>query len=113
MIINLHLQEKFYELHNENSQNQNIIIKNVKKRGLEKYAKDLAYIYNKAWAQHGDGKTMEERKAIKIFNSMKPVLDESINWFVYEKDEPVACWINLPDLNYYFKHLNGKFGLLQ
>lgn len=113
MDVHLNFQEKFYVRHNEIRQNPDIRIDNVKKRGLEKYAKDFAYIYNKAWAQHGDGKTMEEGKAIKIFNSMKPVLDESINWFVYEKDEPVACWINLPDLNYYFKHLNGKFGLLQ
>ena len=29
------------------------------------------------------------------------------------KGEPIAFWVNLPDLNKYFKHLNGKFGLLQ
>ena len=44
---------------------------------------------------------------------MKPVIDESISWFTYYNDEPIAIWINLPDLNQYFKHLNGKFGLLQ
>jgi hypothetical protein len=77
-----------------------------------KYAKDFAYVYNKAWASHGEGKTLDERQAIKIFKSMKPVMDEKLNWFVYHKDEPVACWINLPDLNQYFKHLNGKFDLL-
>ena len=42
---------------------------------------------------------------------MKPVLDERINWFVYYKGEPVGIWINLPDLNQWFKHLNGKFSL--
>jgi hypothetical protein len=44
---------------------------------------------------------------------MKPVMDENISWFVYHKEEPIACWINLPDLNFYFKELKGKFGLLQ
>ncbi|MFT4022295.1 MAG: hypothetical protein QM664_00765 [Flavihumibacter sp.] len=44
---------------------------------------------------------------------MKPVLDERINWFVYYKNEPIAIFINLPDLNQWFKYLNGKFGLLQ
>src|SRR5699024_8298275 len=57
------------------------------------------------------GKTMDERIAIKLFNTMKPVLDENICWMVYEKEEPVACWINLPDLNFYFKKLKGKFSL--
>jgi len=43
---------------------------------------------------------------------MKPVMDEKISWFIYYKNEPVAIWINLPDINQWFKHLNGQFGLL-
>ena len=42
---------------------------------------------------------------------MKPVLDERINWFIYYKNEPIGIWINLPDLNQWFKHLHGKFTL--
>ena len=38
-------------------------------------------------------------------------MDEDLIWFVYHNEEPVAMWINLPDLNQYFKHMNGKFGL--
>lgn len=37
-------------------------------------------------------------------------MDEKIVWFVYYKDEPIAIFINLPDLNQWFKHLHGKFG---
>lgn len=111
--VSLNLQEKFFVRHKEISLNPDIRVDNVRKRHLEKYAKDFAYVYNKAWAQHGEGKTMEEKLAIKIFNAMKSVLDENISWFVYDKEEPVACWINLPDLNHYFKHLNGKLGWLQ
>ena len=44
---------------------------------------------------------------------MKPVMDEHITWFVYYKDEPIALWVNLPDLNQYFKHMDGKFGIVQ
>jgi hypothetical protein len=35
-----------------------------------------------------------------------------IMWYVYDKNEPIAIWINLPDLNQWFKYLNGKFNLL-
>lgn len=113
MEVSMDFQEKFFVRHKEVSQHPEIRVENVKKNDLEKYAKDFAYVYNKAWAQHGGGKTMEEKLAIKIFKSMKAVLDENISWFVYEKEQPVACWINLPDLNYYFQHLNGKLGWLQ
>jgi hypothetical protein len=85
----------------------------MKKSQLEKYAKDFTYIYNKAWAGHGGGKTLEEHVAVKMFTTMKPAIDETLIWFVYYKNEPIAFWINLPDLNQYFKRMNGKFGLLQ
>ena len=48
-----------------------------------------------------------------MFKTMKPVMDEHIIWFVYHKDEPVAFWINMPDLNQYFKHMNGRFGIIE
>ena len=44
---------------------------------------------------------------------MKPILDEHISWFIYENDKPIAMWINIPDLNQWFKYLNGKFGWLE
>lgn len=43
---------------------------------------------------------------------MKAVMDERISWIAYYKSEPIGIWINLPDLNQWFKYLNGKFGLL-
>jgi hypothetical protein len=107
------LQDKFYIRHDELSKDPNYTAKHIRKDQLDKFAKDFTYIYNKAWAQHGGGKELEERTVRKMFQTMKPVMDEHITWFTYYKDEPIAFWVNLPDLNQYFKHLNGKFGLLQ
>jgi GNAT superfamily N-acetyltransferase len=44
---------------------------------------------------------------------MKPVMDEIIVYFAYHKGTAIAMFINLPDINRYFKHLDGKFGLIQ
>jgi hypothetical protein len=41
---------------------------------------------------------------------MKPIIDPDIMWFTYFKDEPVAVWLSIPDLNQIFRHFNGKFG---
>ena len=113
MKVNQRLQDKFYIRHDELSKDPNYTAKHIKKSELNKFAKDFTYIYNKAWASHGGGKELEERTVQKMFNKMKPVMDEEIVWFTYYKDEPIAFWINLPDLNQFFKHLNGKFGLAQ
>ena len=107
------LQDKFYEAYDKYSKDSDYSAGHLKKEELEKFAKDFTYIYNKAWAGHGGGKQLDERAVQKMFKAMKPVMDESIMWFAYYRNEPIGFWVNLPDLNQYFKHMNGKFGLLQ
>jgi len=113
MKVQEQLQDKFYTRHDALSADNNYKAIPIRKSQLQKFAKDFTYIYNKAWAGHGGGKSLEERQVQKLFQSMKPAMDEDLTWFTYYKDEPVAMWVNLPDLNQYFKHMNGKFGLLQ
>ena len=59
-----------------------------------------------------DLKEMNKDVVLKMFQKMKAIMDERIIWFTYYKDEPIAIWVNLPDLNQWFKYLNGKFDLL-
>lgn len=106
-------QDKFYERHAALAQDPDYKAIPIKKSQIEKFAKDFTYIYNKAWAGHGGGKSLEERTVQKMFKTMKPVMDEHLIWFTYYREEPIGMWVNLPDLNQFFKHLNGKFGLLQ
>ena len=107
------LDAKFYLRHDQIAKDPNYRATMIKKSEIEKYAKDFTNIYNKAWAGHGGGKSLEEKTVQKMFKTMKPVMDEHITWFIYYKDEPIAMWINLPDLNQYFKYMNGDFGLLE
>lgn len=113
MKVDTHLGDKFQTRHADLAKDPNYKAIHIRKNDLEKFAKDFAYIYNKAWAGHGGGKEIEERSVIKMFNTMKAAMDEQISWFAYYKEEPIAFWINLPDLNQFFKKMNGKFGLLQ
>lgn len=100
----------FYEKHKRNPA---ISARPMKKNNLDKFARDFTEVYNKAWASHGGGKQMEEAKARKMFQSMKPIINEHISWFVYENEKPIAMWLNIPDLNQWFKYLDGKFGVWQ
>lgn len=101
---------KFYARHDQIAADPDFHSECFKKSQPDKYAEDFCTVYNKAWAGHGGNKTLELRQAKSIIKSMMPVLDESIIWFAYYKGEPIACWLNLPDLNQWFKHLHGKFG---
>jgi hypothetical protein len=105
------IHQKFYDRHDECAKDPNYNAAYIKKDQLEKFAKDFTTVYNKAWSGHGGMKQLEEKVVVKMFKSMKPVLDERICWFAYYKDQPIGIWINLPDLNQWFKHLNGGFSL--
>ncbi|MGH2553688.1 MAG: hypothetical protein ACRDEB_08220 [Chitinophagaceae bacterium] len=108
---NTRLLQKYYDRYAEVASDPNFSAAYLKKNQLDKFAKEFTLIYNKAWAGHGGLKQLEEKIVRKMFQSMKPVMDERINWFIYYKDEPIGMWINLPDLNQWFKYLDGKFTL--
>jgi hypothetical protein len=109
----LPLDKKIWERHDEVARDSKFSSSHLHKKDLEKYAKDFATVYNKAWAGHGGLKQLTEAQVLIMFKKMKPVMNEKIIWYAYYNNEPVAIFVNLPDLNQWFKHLHGKFGLLQ
>ncbi len=106
------VQQKFYDRHRECAKDPNYSSAHIRKDQLEKFANDFTIVYNKAWAGHGGMKEMDKKVVLKLFQTMKPVMDEKISWFVYYKNEPIGMWLNLPDLNQWFKYLDGKFDWL-
>lgn len=107
------LSDKIFQRHKQVEADGNFSFKTIKKDQLEKFAADFSIIYNKAWAGHGGLKQMNKEQVLLLFKKMKPVMDERIVYFAYHKNEPIALFLNIPDLNHYFKHMKGKFGLLQ
>lgn len=107
------LQDKFFDRHAAVAADENYTAMPIQRLQLSKFAADFATVYNKAWAGHGGLKQLDEKTVLNMFNAMKPVLDERLCWFAYYKNEPIAIWINLPDLNQWFKYLDGKFGVWQ
>ena len=105
------IMQKFFDRHAECEKDPNFSSKHIRKDQLSKFADDFTIVYNKAWAGHGGLKQLDKKVVLKMFESMKPVMDEKISWFIYYKDDPIGIWINLPDLNQWFKYLNGKFSL--
>ncbi len=106
------VQDKFYIRHAMIAGDPDFSACHIKKSQLEKFAKDFTIVYNKAWSTHGGMKQLSLPLVLKLFQTMKPIMDEKVCWFIYYKNEPIGIWINLPDLNQWFKYLNGKFDLL-
>lgn len=106
------LSPKFYEAHRRFAADPDFHCEHIRKSNLRKYAEDFCTVYNKAWANHQGNKEMLPEAAYKTFQAIKPVMDEYVVWFAYHKNEPVAMWLNLPDINQIFERFNGKLHLL-
>ena len=113
LAVHTQLNEKFIAQAEKYCAMPEFSISHVKKNNLKKYATDFCTVYNKAWASHEGNKQLNNEVAYKMFKTMKPVMDEHLVWFVYRNDEPIAFWVNLPELNQIFKHFKGKFGLIE
>ncbi len=81
------------------------------RKNMQDLAPAFLEIYNTAWATHGEGKQLMLENVQLIFRKMKPVINEHVCWFVFYQEQPIAFWMNLPDLNFHLKNANGKLGI--
>lgn len=75
------------------------------------FAEPFRQIYNKAWTQHSGVPLMEEEHARALVKEMAPIMDPKLIWFGFYQGKPISFFVMLPDLNEYFRHLHGRFGL--
>src|SRR3546814_572659 len=94
------------------SRDPGYVFEHFRLNNYQKYVKDVASIYNKAWTNHEGVAEITETQVTAIIKKIKSVIDEKIIWFGYYNGEPVAFYINLPEVNQVFKHVNGKLDLI-
>ncbi|HZY83040.1 MAG TPA: hypothetical protein VFE50_26155 [Cyclobacteriaceae bacterium] len=83
--------------------------RHLKRSEIDKMPGMIRHVYNKAWAKRGEIPELTELQAKNIVSQMKPIMDEKLLWFGFYKDEPIAFFLSLPEVNQIFKHLNGQF----
>lgn len=85
----------------------------IDKNNLEEAAENFRMIYNKAWALFSGVKAMTQDEAMKLMNTLKPIIDPNLVVFGYFNDEPISFFVMVPDLNRIIGSFRGKFGWWQ
>jgi GNAT superfamily N-acetyltransferase len=80
----------------------------VKKSEWDTLPTKIREVYNRAWAKRGEIPELSELQAKHLVKQMKPIMDEKLLWFGYYKDEPIAFFLSLPEVNQIFKYVDGK-----
>jgi hypothetical protein len=81
-------------------------------KDINRLVDEIRTVYNRAWASRGEIPELTEAQARHLVKQMKPIMDKQLLWFGYYKNEPVAFFLSLPEVNQVFKHLNGKLDVL-
>lgn len=101
--------KKFHNRHAVIAKDPDYTFIKFEKQRLGAMAEAFTKVYNKAWSGHDGLKELHKDQVLQLFRQMKPVIDEHISWFVFHRGQPVGTFLNLPDLNQWFKYLHGKF----
>ena len=78
----------------------------------DELAEHFCTVYNNAWGGHHGFAKMPLKQAQRTVKALKPVMDPDIIFFVLDGDKPVAFYVNIPELNQIFRHVNGNLNAI-
>lgn len=85
----------------------------IRYSNIDKYIKDFTVVYNQAWASFKDDfEPLEESYVRNFIMKAKPIVEEKFIWLAYNKGEPIAVYLMIPDVNQIIKDFNGKLNLI-
>ncbi|MBN1821039.1 MAG: GNAT family N-acetyltransferase [Prolixibacteraceae bacterium] len=113
-ISNPDLPERFWKIAAWRAKKPNLSYEHFKFSKKEKYISDFIKVYEQAWRKHRNYKSIHAEDINGLLNNAKYIFDEEFVWYAYYKDEPVAFFMMLPDVNQILRKLKpGKFGPLK
>ena len=106
------LSERLYEKAKLVARDPNYNFRYIPKKEMGRLAEYVRVVYNKAWANRAENPELSRAQAVLLVKQMKPIIDERLLWFGFYKNEPIAFFVSLPEINQIFKYVNGKLDWL-
>ena len=84
----------------------------ISKHEMNRLPDYLRTVYNLAWANRAENPELSPAQAVILVKQMKPIIDKHLIWFGFYKNEPIAFFLSLPEINQILKYVNGKLDWL-
>lgn len=103
------LPERFWKIAEWVSKKKDFHYKTFSFKDQDRCIDDFITIHQQAWDKHKNYKSVDPKELSALIRDAKMVIEEEFIWYVYYKDEPIAFFMMIPDLNQILKHLKtGK-----
>jgi len=86
-------------------------LRHMDKKNLLSEVELMSSLYQAAWARNWGFVPMSHAEIEAMAESLLPILDEDMAFFLYVGDDPAAVGLMLPDVSPLLKRLNGKLGM--
>jgi len=106
------LPERFWKIAEWVSKKKDYHYKTFSFKEQDRFIDDFITIHQQAWDKHTNFKPIDRNDLKALVRDAKVVLEEEFILFVYYKDDPIAFYMMIPDLNQILKHFKtGKLNL--
>lgn len=106
------LPDRFWKIAEWVTKKKDFHYKTFSFKDQERCINDFITIYQQAWDKHGNYKTIDPNDLKTMIKDARIIFEEEFIWYVYYKDEPIAFFMMIPDINQLLIHLkNGKLGI--
>lgn len=106
--IDLDIQDLFARKRNQLEATGEFEVVTARSLTQEQLAEHFCTVYNNAWGGHHGFAKMPLKQAQRTVQALKPVMDPDIIFFVKHGDKPIAFYVNIPELNQIFRHVDGN-----
>ena len=107
------LPERFWKIAEWVAKKKDFQYKTFSFKEQDRCIADFITIHEQAWNNHGNYKHIESKELKALIRDAKMIIEEDFIWYVYFKNEPIAFFMMIPDLNQILIHLkNGKLGIV-
>jgi hypothetical protein len=110
--VNAPRPEKYYEKSKLLLQDPNYRFEHITKAKLVQQTEDFRQVFNKAFGGRQGVKALSPEQSRQLMKAFQPIMVDYLLWLGYYKEEPIALFFSIPDLNGYFKYVDGKINWL-
>ncbi len=108
------LPQRFWKIAEWVAQKKNFHYKTFSFKEQDRCINDFLTIHQQAWNKHKNYKPIAKKDLKALIRDARMVLEEDFIWYVYHKNEPIAFFMMIPDMNQLLQHLkNGKLNLFK
>lgn len=90
------------------AKDENCSFRHLKKSEMGRLPELIHHVYNRAWANRSENPELNLQQAKLLVKQMKPIMDRRLLYFGFHKDDPIAFFLSLPEINQILKYANGK-----